>query len=108
MLAFFVILWYNMLTFKGEGYMMKLKRERNLFILDVIGCVVSMIALFLLMFIMAFVETFVIVFVTALFIYTVFQLLGFLDGVLQFMKQRKIKKYSESKVSVMKYNYLVW
>ena len=108
MLAFFVILWYNMLTFKGEGCMMKLKRERNLFILDVIGCIVSMIALFLLMFIMAFVETFVIVFVTALFIYTVFQLLGFLEGLLQFMKQRKIKKYSGSKVSVMKYNDLVW
>ena len=108
MLAFFVILWYNMLTFKGEGCMMKLKRERNLFILDVIGCIVSLIALFLLMFIMAFVETFVIVFVTALFIYTVFQLLGFLEGLLQFMKQRKIKKYSGSKVSVMKYNYLVW
>lgn len=108
MLAFFMILWYNMLTFKGEDYMMRLKRERNLFILDVIGCIVSMIALFLLMFIMAFVETFVIVFVTALFIYVVFQLLGFLDGALQFMKQRKIKKYSGSKVSVMKYNYLVW
>ena len=108
MLAFFVILWYNMLTFKGEGYMMKLKRERNLFILDVIGCVVSMIALFLLMFIMTFVESLVIVLVAALFIYTVFQLLGFLEGLLQFMKQRKIKKYSGSKVSVMKYNYLVW
>ena len=88
--------------------MMKLKRERNLFILDVIGCIVSMIALFLLMFIKAYVETFVIVFVTGLFIYTVFQLLGFLEGLLQFMKQRKIKKYSGSKVSVMKYNYLVW
>ena len=108
MLAFFWILWYNMLTFKGEGYMMKLKRERNLYILDVVGCIVSMIALFLLMFIMVFVETFVIVFVTSLFIYAVFQLLGFLDGVLQFMKQRKNKKYSGSKVSVMKYNYLVW
>ena len=88
--------------------MMKLKRERNLFILDVIGCVVSMIALFLLMFIMTFVESHVIVLVAALFIYVVFQLLGFLDGTLQFMKQRKIKKYSGSKVSVMKYNYLVW
>lgn len=108
MLAFFMILWYNMLTFKGEGYMMKLKRERNLFILDVIGCIVSMIALFLLMFIMTFVESLVIVLVAALFIYTVFQLLGFLEGLLQFMKQRKIKKYSGSKVSVMKYNYLVW
>ncbi len=88
--------------------MMKLKRERNLFILDVIGCIVSMIALFLLMFIMTFVESLVIVLVAALFIYTVFQLLGFLEGLLQFMKQRKIKKYSGSKVSVMKYNYLVW
>ena len=97
-----------MLTFKGEGYMMRLKRERNLFILDFIGCVVSMIALFLLMFIMTFVESAAIVLVVALFIYVVFQLLGFLDGVLQFMKQRKIKKYSESKVSFMKYNYLVW
>ena len=98
-----------MLTFKGEGYMMKLKRERVLFILDVIGSVISVIALFLLMFIMTFVESLAIIFVVVLlFIYTIFQLLGFLDGVLLFMKQRKIKKYSGSKVSVMKYNYLIW
>ena len=97
-----------MLTFKGEGYMMKLKRERALFILDVIGSVISVIALFLLMFIMTFVESFAIIFVVVLFIYTIFQLLGFLDGVLLFMKQRKIKKYSGSKVSIIKYKYLIW
>lgn len=88
--------------------MIKLKRERNLFVLDVIGCIVSMIALFLLMFIMTFVETFAIIFVIVLFIYSVFQLWAFLDSVLIFLKQRKIKKYSESKVSIMKYNYLIW
>ena len=87
---------------------MKLKRERNLFILDVIGCIISVVALFLLMFIMTFAEPLAILFGTFLFISVVFQLLGFLDGVLQFMKQRQIKKYSGSKVSVMKYNYLVW
>ena len=88
--------------------MMKLKRERNLFILDVIGCIISVVALFLLMFIMTFAEPLAILFVTVLFIFVTFQLLSFLDGVLQFMKQRRIKKYSGSKVSVMKYNYLVW
>ena len=87
---------------------MKLKRERNLFILDVIGCIISVVALFLLMFIMTFAEPLAILFVTVLFIFVTFQLLSFLDGVLQFMKQRRIKKYSGSKVSVMKYNYLVW
>ena len=87
---------------------MKLKRERNLFILDVIGCIISVVALFLLMFIMTFAEPLPILFVTVLFIFVTFQLLSFLDGVLQFMKQRRIKKYSGSKVSVMKYNYLVW
>lgn len=97
-----------MLTFKGEGYMVKFKRKRFLFILDFMGCAVSIVALFFLMFIMTFIESIFIVFVAVLFIYVVFQLLSFLDGVLQFMKQRKVKKYSESVVSIMKYNFLVW
>lgn len=96
-----------MLAFKGEYIMLK-DKERNLFILDVVGCLLSIASIFLLMFIMSFVHSLMIVVVVAFFIFTVFQFVQFLDSMILFIKQRKVKKYSNSKVSVMKYKYLIW
>ena len=88
--------------------MVESRREKVLFILDLIGCIVAIIALWLLMFTMTKIENFYIVFVTILLIYVVFQLADFLGSVLSYVKKPKIKKYSGSKVSIIKYKYLIW
>lgn len=88
--------------------MVENRKEKVLFILDLIGCVVAIIALGFLMFTMTQIENFHIIFVTILLIYVVFQLADFLDSVLSYIKKPKVKKYSGSKVSIIKYKYLIW
>ena len=83
-------------------------KERNLFILDIVGCLFSVIAIFLLMFIISFLNSSLIFVVVAFFILVIFQFVQFMDSIILFIKQRKVKKYSNSKVSVMKYKYLIW
>ena len=88
--------------------MVECRKEKVLFILDFIGCVVAIIALGFLMFIMTQIENFHIIFVTILLIYVIFQLADFLDSVLSYIKKPKVKKYSGSIVSIIKYKYLIW
>ena len=88
--------------------MVECRKEKGLFILDFIGGVVAIIALGFLMFIMTQIENFHIIFVTILLIYVIFQLADFLDSVLSYIKKPKVKKYSGSIVSIIKYKYLIW
>ena len=49
-----------------------------------------------------------VILISLLFIYTIFVLVEFIRSIVQYMRQSKIKKYSSSVVSIMKYKYLVW
>lgn len=88
--------------------MVEVKYEKNLFVLNLVGGVLSIIALSILFVLMMRVKDLSIMFIGIIFLYVILQLVEFLDSIVTYVKKGKIKKYSNSKVSIMKYKYLIW
>lgn len=82
--------------------------NRKDFILDFIGFFVGMGALIFLIIVLMHVDFYFLILFGILFVYTIIQLVEYGCSILRYIKQSKIKKYSSTKVSIMKYKYLVW
>lgn len=82
--------------------------NKKLFIVDFIGTFIGLVALYLLMLVLIHASLYFLILFGILFVYTVFSLVTFISSILQYARQAKIKKYPSSKVSIMKYRYLVW
>ncbi len=82
--------------------------NKKLFILDFIGTLLGLVVVSLLMIVLSQASLYFLIIFGLLFIYTIFVLVDFIRSIVQYMRQSKIKKYSSSIVSIMKYKYLVW
>lgn len=70
------------------------KEERLLKILDTIGFLLTLFALCILMIVLVQVNIYFLIIFGMLFIYTVFQLVEFLENLISYPKKRRILKYS--------------
>ena len=73
---------------------------------DIVHFLFSIISIFTLMFIMSFVNSLFMIAFGIVFIYVMFNLVDSIENIIEDFKMPRIKKYSNSKVIVMKYKYL--
>lgn len=73
---------------------MFLKKEKTLITLDMVGFFVSLFALCILMLVLVQVDIYFLIVFGILFIYTVFQMVEFLENLISYSKKRRIIKYS--------------
>lgn len=73
---------------------MFLKKEKTLIALDMVGFFVSLFALCILMLVLVQVDIYFLIVFGILFIYTVFQMVEFLENLISYSKKRRIIKYS--------------
>lgn len=70
------------------------KEEKTLKVLDTIGFFVSLFALCILMLVLVQVDIYFLIVFGLLFIYTVFQMIEFLENLISYPKKKRIIKYS--------------
>lgn len=73
---------------------MFLKKDKTLIALDMIGFFVSLFALCILMLVLVQVDIYFLIVFGILFIYTVFQMVEFLESLISYSKKKRIIKYS--------------
>lgn len=73
---------------------MFLKKDKTLIALDMIGFFVSLFALCILMLVLVQVDIYFLIVFGILFIYTVFQMVEFLESLISYSKKKHIIKYS--------------